>query len=158
MAGFVPRSVVLTGRVNVSASVERAFRIFSPLGEKLWVPGWDPELLFPPSVVWEEGLIFRTSEETGEAVWIVTRLDVSAHRVVYHRVEPGRYVARVEVCCNALADDLSEATTTYSFVGLSDSGNDEIATMTQDSYDAKMVRWTNWINHYLQHQSPHSEQ
>jgi len=154
MAAFVPRSIVLIGRVKLSASVGQAFQMFSPLGEKLWVPGWDPELLYPPNVAWEEGLIFRTREETGDAVWIVTRLDASGHRVVYHRVEPGRYVARIDVRCGAVADDFTEATTAYSFVGLSESGNDEIAAMTQDSYDEKMDRWTNWINQYFQHQSP----
>jgi len=31
------------------------------------VPGWDPELLHPPGVEWEEGLVFRTREESGGA-------------------------------------------------------------------------------------------
>ena len=150
MAGFVPRSVTLKGQIRLSASVDLVFQMFSRLGEKLWVPGWNPELLYPAGTTWEEGVIFRTQEETGDAVWIVTKLDTSTHHVIYHRVESTRYVARVEVHCSAIADNLTGAATEYLFVGLSESGNREITAMTQHSYDAKMTRWANWINHYFQ--------
>ena len=155
MASFVPQSVTLKGQIRLSASVDVVFPMFSPLGEKLWVPGWNPELLYPAGATWEEGLVFRTREDTGDAVWIVTKLDLSTRHVIYHRVESARYVARVEVHCSAIADNVTEAATEYSFVGLSESGNREITAMTQRSYDAKMTRWANWINHYFQqHHSP----
>ena len=147
---FVPRSITLQGRIQIAAPANAAFRMFSPLGEKLWVPGWDPELLYPANSTWQEGLIFRTREETGDAVWIVSQLDMSAYRVTYYRLEPTRYAVRVEVRCNPITDELTEAVTEYSFVGLSHDGNDAIAAITQDSYDAKMARWANWIDMCLQ--------
>jgi hypothetical protein len=156
MDTFTARAVTLTGGLVLGAGVDEVFRLFSPLGEKLWVPEWDPQLLHPAGSEWEEGLIFRTREETGDAVWIVSRLDLVSHDVTYHRVEPGRYVARIEVSCRALGDRSTEATVVYSFVGLSESGNREIAAMTQDAYDAKMSRWTKWITHHLEagHERP----
>lgn len=33
----------------------------------------------------------------------------------------------------------------YLFVGLSEAGNQDIAHMSQQSYDEKMRRWQNWI-------------
>ena len=90
-----------------------------------------------------------TEEEMGEAVWVVTRLDHLGHKVEYHRVEPGRYVARIGVSCTAISDRLTEAATTYEFIGLSEAGNAEIAAMTQESYAQKMMRWSRWINEYL---------
>lgn len=122
------------------------FKLFSPLGEKSWVPDWNPELLYPPGVAWAEGLIFRTREEMGDAIWVVTRLDHTAHEVRYHRVEPGRYVARIAIRCAALGHDVTEVSTVYEFVGLSDQGNIEIKGMSQDGYAEKMARWTRWIN------------
>lgn len=119
------------------------------MGEKLWVPGWDPELLHPKGVAWAARLIFRTRDAQGEAIWIVTRLDRSAREVEYHRVEPGRYVARVTVRCTARGDELTEASTEYEFVGLSERGNAEIAAMDEAGYAAKMTQWTHWINEYL---------
>lgn len=141
---FVPRSKTLRGTLTVDAPVERAFPLFSPSGERLWVPGWDPEVLDPQGADWEEEMLFRTRDEHGEAVWVITRLDRAAHEVTYHRVEPGRYVARVEVRCLP-GDSGTKVETSYRFVGLSDAGNAEIDAMTDADYAAKMERWAGWI-------------
>jgi hypothetical protein len=147
---FVARERTLRGRLEVSAAIDETFPLFSPEGERLWVPGWDPEILCPREGVWVEGQLFRTREEQGEAVWLITRLDRAHHHVEYHRVEPGRYVARVDVRCWATMDGDTEVSTSYEYVGLSESGNREIDAMTQEDYDAKMARWSEWIAKYLE--------
>src|ERR671937_402667 len=134
MADFTPRTVEFTGRFTIPASVDAAFELFSPLGERAWVPGWNPELLHPRGADWEQGQIFRTREGNDDAVWVVTALDRDAHRVEYHRVEPRRYVARVRVACVADSGPGTRVTTSYTFVGLSPDGNDAIAAMTNDDY------------------------
>jgi len=149
MNTFCARTVTLVGEFVVPASVEDVFPLFSPEGERSWVPGWDPEVLHPPRGEWREGQVFRTREETGEAVWVITRLDRARSAVEYHRVEPGRYVAHVAVRCREAPDRQAHVTVAYSFVGLSESGNREIASMTQEAYDAKMSRWSEWIRRYL---------
>jgi hypothetical protein len=138
-----------TGKLEVRAPVEQAFPLFSPPGEVHWVPGWNPEFVEPPVSSWEQGQVFRTQEERGEAVWVVARLDCARHEVEYYRVEPGRYVARIEVLCRAGASNGTEVSTAYSFVGLSELGNQDITAMTQEAYDGKMARWTEWIERHL---------
>jgi hypothetical protein len=145
---FAARSLTLNGTFTVTGSVDSIFNLFSPLGEKSWVPDWDPELLYPPGVTWERGLVFRTKEEKGDAIWIVTRLNRPGHQVEYHRVEATRYVARVEVRCKALSPTATEVHTTYEFIGLSHEGNTQIAAMTDEAYKAKMNRWQAWIDEY----------
>ena len=146
---FAAKSIELRSGFRLSAPPSAVFHLFSPLGEKLWVPEWDPELLHPPGVTWARGLIFRTQEERGEAIWVVTALDQARHEVEYHRVEPGRYVARVSVHCRDGADLQTEVVVVYSFVGLSEAGNREIEAMSAPSYEEKMKRWQGWINGYL---------
>jgi hypothetical protein len=109
------------------------------------VAGWNPELIDPPGVAWADGQIFRTKEELGDAIWIVTRLDRDRHFVEYHRVEPERYVARVRVTCRATGADTTEAAVTYRFVSLSQRGNNDIAAMTPEAYAERMDRWRRWI-------------
>ncbi len=149
MTGFRSRTVTLSGRVSSSGGVERVFPLFSPPGEELWVPGWKPEYLHPAEPGWSEGQIFRTREASGEAVWVVTRLDRERHRAEYHRVEPGHYVARVRVDCRPAAGGGTATTIAYTYFGLSEAGNAEIAAMTREAYEAKMVRWAGWIERYL---------
>jgi len=146
---FLPGTASFTGRIRLNGSVERVFPLFSPIGEKGWVPGWDPEILHPIGGFWEEGLIFRTSEEGGMAIWIVSNLDITAHRVSYHRVEPTLYVARIDVTCDEMSIGVTDVSTVYSFVGLSEEGNDAISVMTATEYAAKMVRWTSWLESCL---------
>ena len=142
-------SVEFNGRFAVAGPIEAVFDLFSPLGERLWVPDWNPELLYPSGVSWACGQIFRTREEAGDAVWVVTTLARESHEVEYHRVEPSRYVARVRVNCTAPAHHITEVSTSYGFVGLTGEGNDAIEAMTDASYAEKMKRWERWINQYL---------
>ena len=145
MPAFAPRSVTFHGQLEVSSRIDDVFPLFSPEGERLWVPGWAPELLHPPGAVWEQGQIFRTREEAGEAIWIVTRLDRPRHEAEYHRVEPERYVARVHVRCQALAERRSGVSISYAYVGLSERGNQEIAAMTPAAFAERMAKWSTWI-------------
>ena len=107
------------------------------------------ELIHPPGVSWERGLIFRTHEERGEAVWVVTTLDRDLHAVEYYRVEAGRYVGHVEVRCTDSAGSRTDVRVTYTFVGLSDVGNQDIAAMSPRAYEEKMRRWQGWITKHL---------
>lgn len=146
---FTARSIELTGAFALTCPTDEAFVCFSPVGETRWVPGWRPELIHPPGVEWARGQIFRTREERGDAVWVITALDPREHLVEYHRIESTRYVAKVTVRCAPLTDGRANVTVTYAFVGLSDAGNTDIDAMTQADYDAKMLRWQGWIEEYL---------
>lgn len=149
MTAFRSRSSMFCGIVIAPAEIDEVFTLFSPQGERGWVPGWDPEMLHPSGDAWEERQVFRTREERGEAVWVISRLDRAGHRVEYHRVEPGRWVARVEVRCRPLDGGRTEASVEYAFIGLSESGNREIDGMTEEEYEAKMARWSGWIERHL---------
>lgn len=157
MTDFSARAVEFNGRFTVAGAIETVFDLFSPLGERHWVPDWNPELLYPSGISWACGQIFRTKEEAGEAVWVVTTLTREAHEVEYHRVEPHRYVARVRVKCTAPDHQVTEVSTSYSFIGLTAEGNDVIGTMTDALYVEKMNRWERWISQYLARKS-HAEQ
>lgn len=151
---FKARTLTLTGGFNVKARVDDAFPLFSPQGERRWVPGWNPEVLDPPADVWQEGQVFRTRDDKGTAVWVVARLDRERHLAVYHRVDPTRYVARVAVRCRSLDDGKTAVVVEYSYVGLSEEGNLEIAAMTQAEYDAKLTRWSEWIERMSAGEAP----
>ncbi len=153
MAPFTPRAVRLAGGFTVATDADTAFPLFSPLGEKAWVPGWAPDLIHPAGVDWAEGLIFKTREELGDAIWVVSRLDWAGHHVEYYRVEPERYVVRIIVDCTPAAERTTSVSVVYEFAGLSERGNADIAAMSGEAYAAKMIRWSQMIGAILQRQS-----
>jgi hypothetical protein len=154
MNDLIAASREFAGSFTIDASTGVVFELFSPLGERDWVPGWSPELLHPPGVSWQEGQIFRTREETGDAIWIVTRLNHDAQDVEYHRVESQRYVARVRVRCRPSRGGATEVAISYAFVGLSPEGNREILAMAPEPYAEKMERWRRWITELLARRGP----
>jgi hypothetical protein len=91
-------------------------------------------------------MVFRTTTDGHDAIWIVAELDRRAHRVVYYRTEPERLVARVEVACHDLGEQRTKAAVVYSYIGLSDAGNADIAAWSDSSYTAKMMQWEESIN------------
>jgi hypothetical protein len=147
---FESRTAKLTGTIVLEDTVERVFPLFSPLGERLWVPRWNPEILAPRGAQWEQGMVFRTNGEVHDAIWVVSELDPDGHRVVYYRTEPQVLVARVEVRCRRADADRTEATVIYSYVGLSDAGNAHIAEWTEAAYASKMAQWQESINGCLE--------
>jgi hypothetical protein len=143
---FVPRSVERSGGFTLSMPPDVAFPYFSPIGEKVWAPGWDPELLHPPGVDWAPGLLFRTRSEHGDAIWVVTALNPERHEVEYHKLEAERSVTKVSVQCTPLGPDQTEVRVTYFLVALSEAGNQLIAEMTPASYEGRMKNWQRWIH------------
>lgn len=138
---FRSTSRTFAGRVEVAADPDSAFGLFTPLGEKRWIEGWNPEIVYPTGAEMAEGMIWRTRTDDREDVWIVSRYDPTAHEVCYYRVEPGRMVARIDVRCREIADSCTEVTVFYMHTALSEAGNDAIAAMTEEDYAAKMRRW-----------------
>lgn len=49
-------------------------------------------------------------------------------------------MAHIAVRCEELPKQLTQVSTAYSFVGLSEIGNQDIASMTQEAYNVKMSR------------------
>jgi hypothetical protein len=151
---FTPQSVELAGGFDLEGPAAAAFELFSPLGERDWVPEWSPELLYPPGTMWQRGQIFRTPGDRHPAVWVITDLDRGRHLVEYHRVEPDRYLARVRVRCIEQSKGKTEVRVSYLFVGLSDAGNEEIAGMGSESFAKKMQQWKQWIDASLHRRTP----
>ena len=139
------RNIELKGDFLIPMKIGRVFPLFSPLGERSWVPGWNPEIVHPPEAEWEEDMVFRSGGTLHDAVWTVTRLDVSTFSVSYFRVEGTDLTAHIDVECRPVSAESTEVSVRYAFVALSEKGESEIETMSQGDYDQKMIQWKRWI-------------
>ena len=48
-----------------------------------------------------------------------------------------------------MEDGKTEALVSYSYVGLSEAGNQKIDAMTQDAFDDRLADWQEWIGRHL---------
>jgi hypothetical protein len=136
-------------RIVIAAPVERVFPLFTPLGEKLWIAGWDPEFLHPASGETADGMVFRTGQGDETTLWACVNFEPRAHRVRYVRVTPASRFGFVEVVCRAVDDARTEATVSYAFTGLNESGEAYLAGLTEDAFAAMIESWRGMIERWL---------
>lgn len=83
------------GSFNLDISPAEAFHLFTAEGERLWVPGWSPEIL--GKTPQESGLVFLTGTGCEATIWTVIDSDPEEGRVRYSRVTPVSRAGLVEV-------------------------------------------------------------
>ena len=103
----------LSGTVEVPLPPDRALALFTPAGERGWVPGWDPE--FPSGEAASPGTTFTT--HGGRTFWVIA--DATEDSMRYARITPGVHAGTVEVRCEP-AGDGTRAHVTYDLTGLAD--------------------------------------
>jgi hypothetical protein len=109
-----------TATIKVPLPPDQAIRLFTPEGERAWVPGWDPHH--------HSDTVFTTHE----TIWVVLETG-DAHTVRYARVTPGRHAGTVEVRCR----DDGTATVTYELTAL--------APGALDDFDPGLAHWERMI-------------
>ena len=142
----VPRlSIRRTGTVDVACAAGEAFAYFTPDGERLWVPDFDPEYLHPLSSEQGEGAIFTTAHGGEHTLWMIVRFSAADGVAEYARVTPGSRRGLVRVALEATGAAASRATVSYDLTALSDAGDEVLASMTEPAFAAMLTDWENRI-------------
>jgi hypothetical protein len=147
MIGFVPAHQTRSATIRLDAAPERAFGMFTPLGERAWAQGWDPEFLHPLAGEACEGSVFITRTGGRETIWTTIAHD-PPRRAAYSRVTPGLHAVIVKVRLRPADDDGTLADVSYTFTALTPAGNDAVAEMV-DGFGGWMEEWETSINRVL---------
>lgn len=149
---FVAQHFTRTQNIHLSASPNRVFPLFDPIGEKQWADGWEPEIIYPLSGEVEEGMVFTTgSHDEVQVIWSILAFDAAKWRISYLRVTSGSHVARIDIRCEDHLDETTRTSISYTFTALTERGNDYVAKFTEEHYQEWMSSWEKAINYYLRH-------
>ncbi len=138
------RTVTHTGRLRVDAPPEHAFPLFTAPGERLWVDGWDPEVLSGGDGR-AKGAVFVTRVGGDPAYWVVVDYDVDALHARYARIAPGTRAGTVEVTVRPDGAGGSEVEVTYELTALTAEGNEELAAFDAHAYAGMLADWERMI-------------
>jgi hypothetical protein len=144
---FVPLHRTRSATIRLDAPPERAFGMFTPLGERAWAEGWDPRFLHPADGEACEGSVFITRAGKIETIW-TTIAHHPPSRAAYSRVTPGLHAVVVDVRLRASDDGGTLADVSYAFTALTPAGNDAVAEMA-DGFTGWMETWESSINRAL---------
>ena len=146
------KSVNHTEAIELAIPVEELFPLFSPEGEKLWVPGWDYQNVMGTLDLHEDYVFLTESHDHGseEAIWVVKKYDPVRWLVEFYKIEPKEKVGVVRVRCRALQANLTEVEVRYKYVALSASGEAFVSIFTAAAYKKFIGEWQVLLAQYYE--------
>ncbi len=152
MSVFIAQQVTRSHTIHLPATPYEMFPLFSPLGEKHWAQGWDPEMLYPSSGVAQVGTVFTTQHANKPTqIWTIIAYAREQAHVGYLNVLPASHVSRIEVSCEAEGMQATLARITYTLTALTPQGNAYLDGFTQEYYQGSISSWETAITHYVRH-------
>ena len=146
------KSVSHSKSLMIEQSIDKLFPLFSPEGEKLWVPDWDYHNVMDSTTLAED-FVFLTdthNHASAQAIWIVKRFDPAIHLVQYYKIEPGDKVGLITVKCLEKGPQLTEVRVTYKYIALSTSGEKFISGFTENNFTSFIEYWRELLVKYFQ--------
>lgn len=136
-----------SGQFDVALSAGDAIGLFTPEGERLWVPGWDP--VYPEGQPSEDsGTVFLTESGGVETTWVVIQIDRPGATAAYARTTPGYHAGVVRVACVDTAAGHCTVSVAYDLTLL---GADpaELEAHAVGNFEDMMHEWSNAVAAYL---------
>jgi hypothetical protein len=133
------KRVRLTGTIRVPLPPKDAFTLFTPTGERAWVPGWEPRFPSPAADDTEPGTVFQTDHAGRRSTWTVIRRD-SGTTIAYATTTPGDRAGVVTVTCAPWEDQTTIATVSYDLTALAPEANAELDRFAA-SYPSYLNGW-----------------
>ena len=120
-----------------------AFKLFTAAGERLWVPGWDPNLL--GALPQHDGLVFLTVNGSDQTIWTVLSSNIDAGHVRYSRVTPGVSAGIVEVAATSEGEG-TRVRVSYDLTALTPEDEEALEPYSEENFAAMMKRWKELID------------
>jgi hypothetical protein len=133
------RIVDLAGSFRLGMPPDEALPLFTPEGERGWVPGWDPSYPAGHPVEPSPGTVFTTQSETTTTTWVVVRR--TPRTMAYARVAAGRTAGLVTVTCEpTMKEAETEVHVRYQLTALTEAGTKDVRELEQD-YASFLAGW-----------------
>lgn len=145
------KTISHTKSFELPVPVTELFPLFSPEGEKSWVPGWDYENVMGTTKLSEDYVFLTKSHDhaTSEALWIVKKYDPVTHFVQFYKIELQEKVGVVTVKCSEQGPDKTEVQATYKYMALSESEENFIAAFNENAYEKFIDEWQQLLSKYF---------
>lgn len=145
------KSVSRTKAFEIAISIKDLFPLFSPEGEKYWVPGWDYENVMGTTELSEDYVFLTKAHDhrTKDAIWIVKKYDPRSHFVQFYKIEPGDKIGVVTVKCSEQEAERTNVEVTYKYIALSATGEGFVSEFSESIYEKFIGEWQTLLSNYF---------
>ena len=136
----------------MTVSIVELFPLFSPEGEKYWVPSWDYENVMGTTELSEDYVFLTKIHDNGttDAIWVVKKYDPQSHFVQFYKIEPEDKIAVVTVTCTELEAERTKVQVTYKYMALSATGEMFISEFSESAYEEFIGEWQTLLSNYFE--------
>ena len=137
------KSITHTKAFKMNVPIADIFPLFSPEGEKHWVPGWDYINVMGTTELSDDYVFLTKTHDhgTSDAIWIVKKYDPKLHFVQFYKIEPGEKIGVVTVKCTELEASKTMIRVTYKYLALSKGGEEFITVFNESTYEEFIDEW-----------------
>ena len=146
---FTPLHIEHSATLTVMASKATTLALFTPEGERAWVPDWNPEYLFSRDGGNGVDTAFRTTHGGEETLWMVLSHDLDDGSVGYARITPGSRMGTVMVDVEPIDATSCWVEVTYEMTALSQAGNAVLRASTPEAFGRMIADWERDIARHL---------
>jgi Polyketide cyclase / dehydrase and lipid transport len=134
---------------HLQAPPDRVLPLLTPLGERAWASGWEPDIRWEPPGGGAGTLFVTRHPGRPDTVWFLDAWEPAAGHVGYIRVTPGSDVTEIDIRLRPDGKDRTIATVRYTWTTLGEPGVALVRGKTKESYLHFMREWEQELNHYL---------
>jgi hypothetical protein len=145
------KSINHTKSFEIDISIEKIFPLFSPEGEKLWVPDWDYINIMETTNI-SENYVFLTKTHdhaTTNAIWIINKYEPQSYFIQFYKIEPKDKIGIVTIKCFKLASVRTNVRVTYEYISLSQNGEKFISEFNESIYEKFINEWQILLSNYF---------
>jgi len=140
---FVKKDAVTIDRTSsfeLDMTPAKALPLFTAIGEILWAPGWQPNILSGDG--FEEGTIWVTKHDNSTTYWHVSKYNTQLNEAIYTFVTPDLVMGTVKVVLSDNSKKGSVVKITYNLTALSTKGNQKLRShYSKDHYPKMIAEW-----------------
>ena len=150
------KSISHTKTFEMPYPVAELFPLFSPEGEKYWIPEWDYTNVMGTTELSEDYVFLTKTHDHGtrDAVWIVKKFDPESHFVQFYKVEPEDKIGIVTVKCLELEAERAEVQVTYKYIALTGTGEKFISKFSERAHEEFIDEWQTLLMKYFEIKDP----
>ena len=134
---------------HLEATPDRVLPLLTPLGERAWAVGWEPEARWEPTGGGPGTLFVTRHPGQPETVWLLVAFDAAAGQVRYVHLTPGSDVTEIEIQLRPGPEKSTLAEVRYTWTSLGPPGDALVRSRTPEAYQRFMRHWELELNHYL---------
>ena len=134
---------------HLHATPERVMPLLTPLGERAWAGGWEPQMRFEPGGGGPGTLFVTRHPGHPDTLWLMTAFDAATGKVAYVHLTPGSDVTEIDIQLRAGPQGTTLAEVRYTWTSLGPPGDALVRSKTPETYERFMREWETELDHYL---------